>query len=195
MTKRLKRPLSIQDMAVSALFAAVISVCSWIAIPTTVPFTMQTFAVFLAAGLLGARRSCAAIILYIFLAVVGMPVLSGFRGGVGALLGPTGGYVLGFLFIALIAGYASDRFGTGVLPLTVSMALGMLVCYAFGTAWFIRVYAQDSGAIGLSAALTMCVIPYIIPDAVKLTLAVIITRRLKRLRIGGEAHDSGGQGS
>ena len=87
-----------------AMAVALIAVCSWISIPTTVPFTMQTFAVCLVSALLGTRRGFLAVVCYLLLGAAGAPVFAGFKGGLGALLGVTGGYLVGFLFTALIAG-------------------------------------------------------------------------------------------
>ena len=95
------------------------------------------------------------------------------------MLGPTGGYMIGFILTALIMWLAERLFGKGTAVLAASMAAGLIVCYAFGTAWFISVYTKNTGEIGLAAALGWCVIPYIIPDAVKIALAVMMTRRLR----------------
>ena len=97
-----KRPFSVRDLVLIALFAALMAICSWISIPTTVPFTLQTFAVFVAAGLLGGKRGTIAVLVYILLGAVGLPVFAGFTGGVGILLGSTGGYIIGFLGSALV---------------------------------------------------------------------------------------------
>lgn len=171
--------LGIADMAYIALFAAVIAVCSWIAIPAAVPFTLQTLGVFLAVGVLGGRRGTLAVVVYLLLGAIGLPVFSGFEGGLGKLLGATGGYIIGFVCSALVM-WAMER-----LPLregwrlTLSMVLGLVVCYAFGTAWFMQVYAHQSGEIGLMSALTMCVFPFVVPDLIKIGLAQIIAKRLK----------------
>ena len=93
---------STRDMAYIALMAVLLAVCSWISVPAPVPFTLQTFGVFCALGLLGGRRGSTAVLLYILLGAVGLPVFSGFQGGLGKLLGPTGGYILGFLLSALL---------------------------------------------------------------------------------------------
>ena len=90
-----------KDMAYIAVFAVLIAVCSWISIPTTVPFTLQTFAVFLTVGVLGGKRGSLAVLVYILLGCVGVPVFAGFSGGIGVLAGQTGGYIVGFLFSAL----------------------------------------------------------------------------------------------
>ena len=91
---------------------------------------MQTFAVFAVAGTLGARRSALALGTYILLGALGLPVFAGFQGGAGALLGATGGYILGFLPAALIAGAGVERLGRGLPALLFSMAAGLVCCYA-----------------------------------------------------------------
>ena len=101
-----------------------------------------------------------------------------FKGGIGALLGTTGGYLVGFLFTALAVGIAVDKFGRKLPVLIVSMVLGILLCYTFGTAWFVLVYTRSSGPIGVGTALGWCVLPYLLPDAVKLSLAALLTGRL-----------------
>ena len=164
-----------------ALCAAVMAVCSWISIPAAVPFTMQTFGVFLAVGLLGGRNGTLAVLVYILLGAAGLPVFSGFNGGIGHLFGATGGYIIGFVFSALVMWLAEALFGKSNKVLIASMIAGLLVCYAFGTAWFMVVYARDSGSIGLVTALSWCVFPYIIPDALKILLAAVLTRRLRPL--------------
>lgn len=168
--------LTTADMAYIALFAALMGICSWISIPATVPFTLQTFGVFLAVSVLGGRRGTLAVLVYLLMGMIGLPVFAGFEGGIGCLLGTTGGYIIGFLFSALTM-WAMERL-LGNKALTLSMVLGLLVCYAFGTAWFMGVYARQSGAIGLMTAPGWCVFPFIIPDLVKIALARIVARRL-----------------
>jgi len=86
------------DMAYIAIFAVLIAICSWISIPMTVPFTLQTFGVFMAVGVLGGKRGSLAVLVYILLGAIGVPVFAGFSGGFGILLNNTGGYIIGFLF-------------------------------------------------------------------------------------------------
>ena len=167
-----------RDLATIAMGVAFIAVCSWISVPTAIPFTMQTFAVCLVTALFGLRRGMWTVLCYILLGAVGAPVFSGFKGGVGALLGTTGGYIIGFLFTALIVGLATEKLGRSLPVLIGSMAVGILVCYAFGTAWFMYVYARKTGPIGLGTALGWCVIPYLLPDAVKIVLASALVGRL-----------------
>ena len=172
--------ISTADTVTVALSAALIAVCAWISVPMAVPFTLQTFAVFTVAGLFGMKRGTLAMTVYLLLAAMGVPVLSGMTGGPDKLVGPTGGYLLGFVFIALMVGLASDRWKRKVLPLALAMAAGLLVCYAFGTVWFMLVYARTNGAVGLGTVLGWCVIPFILPDCAKIACALIVCHRLGR---------------
>ncbi len=173
--------LTTRDLAFTGMSVALIAICSWISIPTTIPFTLQTFAVCLIAALFGGRLGLLATCCYILLGAIGAPVFSGFSGGIGILLGTTGGYIIGFLFTAAIVGFAADHFGRKLPMLFLSMAIGILVCYTFGTAWFMVVYTRNKGAVGILTALSWCVIPYLPADAVKLVLAGILTNRIHPL--------------
>lgn len=156
-----------------AEFAAIITICSWISIPTTVPFTLQTFAVFVAAGLLGWKYGTISIVVYILLGAVGIPVFAGFSGGIGAIIGPTGGYIIGFIFTSLIVGLITKFFGKKIYVLIISMILGLAVCYLFGTLWFMFV-----SQMGFIESLMLCVVPFLIFDACKIVAASIIVRLL-----------------
>ena len=168
------------DMVYIALFACLMAICSWISIPGEVPFTLQTMGVFLAIGLLGGKRGTLAVLVYILMGVVGLPVFSGFSGGIGKLVGVTGGYIVGFLASALVMWAMETLLGKKKWALALSMVIGLLVCYAFGTAWFMVLYTNSKGAITLGAVLGMCVIPYIIPDVIKIAVALLLTNILKR---------------
>ena len=96
------------------------------------------------------------------------------------LAGPTGGYIIGFIFSALVMWFAEKTFGTKKLVLALAMAAGLVVCYAFGTAWFMVVYAGRGNAVSLATALGWCVVPFILPDAVKIFLALQLTKYLKK---------------
>ena len=170
-----------RDMVYCAMFAVLIAVCSWISIPATVPFTLQTFGIFVTVGILGGKRGSVSVLIYLLLGAVGIPVFAGFKGGIGALLGTTGGYIIGFLFSALITWGMEVLLGKKLWVLAVSMVLGLLACYAFGTIWFMVVYARTSGAIGLMTALGWCVFPFILPDVIKIALALVLSKRLAKL--------------
>lgn len=99
------------DLVYIAVFAVVMAVCSWISIPAQVPFTLQTFGVFMAVGVLGGKRGTLAVLVYVLLGAVGVPVFAGFSGGIGALLGNAGGYIIGFIFSALVMWAIEHIFG------------------------------------------------------------------------------------
>ena len=154
-----------------ALFAAMMALCAWIGIPLghTV-FTMQTFGVLLALGILGGKRGTISILCYLLLGAAGLPVFSGFRGGIGAILGPTGGYLWGFLATGLVF-WLLEKWSR-----PAAMVAGLIVCYACGTIWYMT---YTGGA--LAAVLAQTVLPYLIPDALKLVLALRLTKRLKKI--------------
>lgn len=168
------------DMAYIAIFTVLMAICSWISIPTAVPFTLQTFGVFIAVGVLGGKRGTLSVLVYILLGLIGIPVFAGFSGGIAVLFGSTGGYILGFIFSALVM-WAFEKFlGRKPVIQILSMLAGLIVCYAFGTAWFMVVYARQSGSVGLVTALGWCVIPFIIPDLIKIALAYVLSGKLRK---------------
>ncbi len=165
------------DLALTSMFASVLAICSWISIPAAVPFTLQSFGVFLAVGVLGGRRGTMAVLTYLLMGLIGLPVFSGFGGGPGYLLGSTGGYLIGFVFSALVMWGMEILFGKKNLIILASMMLGLVVCYAFGTIWFLAVYAENGSTAGVGMALSVCVFPYILPDILKIVLALIMRKR------------------
>ena len=180
-----------RELCETALFAALITVCAYIAIPVgDIPITLQTFAVCLAA-VLGAGKATRCVALYLLLGICGIPVFSGGKNFYALIGGASAGYVVGFLFTAPIAGFAAQRirslspkrggFLLRVALLTVAMYLGILVCYIFGTAWYLFVYQGSATAENLQLALTWCVYPYLLPDLVKAVLAAIMVERLMPL--------------
>lgn len=176
--------MSTKDLALTGMFAVVIAVCSWISIPTAVPFTLQTFAVFSALGLLGGKRGFFAVLVYMLLGAVGLPVFAGFKSGVAVLLGSTGGYIVGFLIIAGVYWVAEVFIGKQIIVRIISMVIGLALCYLFGTVWFVTVFTRTNGDISLFKALQMCVIPFVIWDLLKMALALSVTSAVgKRIKI------------
>ena len=169
------------EMTLAALMAALTAVCSWVTIPSTIPVTLQTFAVFLTLMVLGGRMGTVSILLYIFTGAVGIPVFAGFKGGFSVLVGPTGGYILGFVFCGLIYMMFGRLIKKGLVFEISALVLGLIVCYAFGTIWFIIAMDIKEKVYSLGAALSACVMPFIIPDLLKLTAAVTIAKQLKRM--------------
>lgn len=169
------------DLVYIAVCAALTAVCAWISVPMPAPlapFTLQTFAVFFTLVLLGGKRGTLAILVYILLGAVGVPVFAHMTGGMGILLGTTGGYIVGFLFEGLVYLAAEKLLGEKVWVKLAALVIGLLVCYAFGTAWFMVVYTRTQDAVSLGTALAWCVLPFILPDLVKLGLAWVLADRV-----------------
>lgn len=175
-----KKGFKSMDLALVAMFAVLTAVCSWISVPLAVPFTLQTFAVFMALLCLGGKRGTATVLVYLLLGLVGVPVFAGFSGGVGILMGATGGYLIGFLFVALLYWAATAKKKRSTAVTAVICAVGLLLCYAFGTVWFYFVYARKAGDMGLWSILMACVIPFILPDAAKIALAIFLSKKLSK---------------
>lgn len=190
-----KRKRMIRDMCYIALFTALIVVCTYIAFPIgTIPVTLQTLAVCMAGGFLGWKRGTLSVIVYILLGVCGIPVFSGFHNFYALIIGPTTGYVVGFIFTALIVGFTSDNLHKigdraknktagqifELILLAVAMVVGIAVCYLFGTLWFTPIAYGSVTAANLQKTLTVCVYPFIVVDLVKIVIAAFLVNRLKR---------------
>ena len=180
----------IYDMVLIAISAALITVCSWISIPLgPVPFTLQTMGILAVMLTCGGRRGTIAILVYLAMGACGLPVFAGFKGGIASLAGPTGGFLIGFIIAALVFWLLEKLIFGKLMNSTVKTwifgALNSLVfeivLYTVGVIWFMTVYAAQTGPVGLGTVMTMCVIPFIIPDAVKLIAAVVIGERAGKL--------------
>lgn len=169
------------DLVYIATGAVFITICSWISIPMTVPFTLQTFAIFATLLILGGYRGTIATLVYILMGAIGLPVFSGFSGGVAKILGNTGGYIVGFIFIGLIFTVMTRLFGGKIYVEITALLIGLAVCYAFGTAWFMFVYMRNTGAVGVMTVLSWCVFPFIIPDLLKMALAFTVSRKVRSI--------------
>lgn len=180
MNTQTRRP-DTRSLMLSALFAAILAVCSQVIIPLPmVPINLALLAVYLCGALLSPAYSALAVGVYLLLGLAGLPVFAGLQGGPGTLFGKTGGYLLGYLLCVLLVGLLRRRCLPTLWGRCAMFAAGCLVCYAFGTAWFMRVTG-----IGFAKSLAYCVWPFLPGDAVKIGLAAFLTPRLTRaLRIG-----------
>ena len=155
------RRTATRSLVLCALMAALTAICSQIQIPLPmVPINLALFAVHLSGALLG---------------VIGVPVFAGFGSGPAVLFGKTGGYILGYILCALIVGALSRKFAFNFKTLCLSMVLGVAVCYAFGTIWFMAVTG-----LNLATSMSYCVIPFLPGDAVKILLAAFLALRLRK---------------
>ncbi len=176
MNERKQSKLTVRSMVFIAIMAAVICVAApySIPLPGLVPVSLATFAVYLAGALLGGKKGTLAVVIYILLGAVGLPVFSGFAGGFAKLLGVTGGYIIGYVPCALLTGIFADKFSHKVWAMPVGMVLGTAALYAFGTVW----YMVETGS-ALGVALMGCVVPFLIGDAIKIALATALAFPLK----------------
>lgn len=164
-----------RTLCVVGMCTALLCVGAWIAVPASPPFTLQTLVLFGICLLFPGKKAIVAVLLYLLLAAVGLPVLSGFGGGIGAFLGPTGGYLFGFLLLALCSLLPCRRDGSRLLVLV----LGLILCYACGTAWYAAFYTELTPSGLLGATLT-CVVPFVLPDTLKLFAAWACVKPLKK---------------
>ncbi|MBQ3162874.1 MAG: biotin transporter BioY [Oscillospiraceae bacterium] len=163
-----------KSIVLCGLFAALISLCSWIAIPMAVPFTMQTFGIFSALLMLGGKRGTVSISVYILVGAAGLPVFAGFQGGIGVILSPLGGYILGFAAMGLVYLLVTEFFGEKTSVKAVGLIAGLAVCYLIGTLW----YMLFSKGTDFGTAVSVCVVPFLIPDVVKIFLALMMSKRI-----------------
>ncbi len=171
--------LSPREMSRIAMMAVLLCLCAWLSVPAPIPFTLQTFGLFCALGLLGGRRGSLAILLYLLMGAAGLPVFSGFQGGIACLLGPTGGYLLGFLPMGLLYCLLEKQAMRSLWFMAAALVLGLLLCYALGTLWFVKVYSFHHGPIAWISAMGLCVFPFVLPDLGKLALALLLIRSLR----------------
>ncbi len=169
----------IKDYIYISLFAVLITVCSWISIPYAIPFSMQTFAVFSAINIMGAKKASYALLIYILLGITGLPVFAGFRGGISALLSPTGGFIFGFFLIPLfsyISGLLIKNKATSIISGEIA---GLLFCYIMGVLWYV-LFTSSLSIDTYLISFAMLALPYFVPDIIKLMLSYIFCKRLSK---------------
>ena len=176
-----------RQLTLIGLMTAVICILGPLSLPlpfSPVPITLTNLAVFFAIYLLGIKGGTICLFVYLCLGTAGLPVFSSFSGGLGKLAGPTGGYLIGFIFLALIQGFLMKAFPGKNTAAVIGMILGMAVCYLFGTAWL----AIQMG-LTFPAALSIGVLPYLPGDGVKIIIAAIAGPKL-RTAVQRAVHDS-----
>ncbi len=159
--------LSVYQMAAAALMTAVLCVLGPLSIPIgPVPISLTNFVIYITLYLLGTKLGTLSYCIYLLLGTAGLPIFSGYSGGLAKLAGPTGGYLVGFIAMSVIAGiFIQKNHGKTVMSV-LGMILGTLAAYAFGTIWFVF----EAGCT-IWYALTVCVFPFLIGDAVKILIA------------------------
>lgn len=169
-----KQHLALRNMTIIGVFAAFLCIIAPWTIPIgAVPISLGTFAVYLCAGTLGWKRGGSAVAIYLLLGLIGLPVFTGFSGGVQKLAGPTGGYLVAYIPLAVISGAVYDNVKK-VWAYPLGMVLGTAVLYTFGTAW----YCVMSGS-EVVPAIMACVVPFLLGDALKIACATVMSLRLR----------------
>lgn len=170
------KALTTKTMALCALFAALTAVCAQITLPIgPVPISLSLLPVLLCAALMRPMQATVAMLVYLFLGLAGLPVFSNLTGGAAKLFGVTGGYIIGYVPCAFVAAWLMTQWGKAFWRMAAAMAVGVMVCYAFGTAWFML-----TKHMGLMQSLSLCVFPFLPGDAVKIVLAALLAGRLKK---------------
>ncbi len=172
---------NLRSYVLISLFSALTCVLSFIAIPAPVPFTLQTFGIFLSLTVLGGKKGLISVLLYLILGALGLPVFSSFSGGIGHLLGATGGYLLGFIPLALIFCLFEKSFGESNKIKALGLTAGLFACYLTGTLWYCGVYLKSLSYEAFASALTISVLPFIVPDLVKLFFSILLITKIKSI--------------
>ncbi len=163
-------------MAYIALFTAVTCILAPLSVPVgPVPISLTNLVIYFSAYILEWKRGTISYILYLLIGMVGLPVFSGFTGGVSKLAGPTGGYLIGFIFMALLCGGVADLCSGKRVPFVLAMVVGTITAYLFGTVWF----CFSTGST-VMAALGVCVFPFIPGDMLKMAAAAAFGPMVKR---------------
>ena len=173
----MSKTFSVQKMAIIALMTAVLCILAPISIPifiSPVPVSLGVLAVYLTAYVLSPLDATISVIIFILLGTFGLPVFSGYSGGLSKLVGPTGGYIIGFLFTVYISSLFIHM-KKGIIYDVIGMITGLALCYILGTIWFS--YQQGKGFI---ASLLLCVVPFLIGDAIKIIVAVILGTQINK---------------
>lgn len=171
-----EKQLSIQQLAVIGVMAAVICILAPLSIPIgVVPISFTNLAVYIALYVLGVKKGTISYLVYLCVGLVGVPVFSGFTSGPGKLFGPTGGYLIGFILMAVIAGVFIDKFTDKMYLCFLGMVLGTAVCYLLGTLWL-----AYQGGMNFQAALAAGVLPFIPGDLAKIVIAMLIGPQIRK---------------
>ncbi len=172
--------MNIKKIVLVAILAATICVFAPLSVPAgAIPISLSTFAIYLVSCSVPPEYSVPAVAVYILIGAVGLPVFSSFTGGLQCITGYTGGYIIGYIPCAFIIGFLTDKFQNNKLIFPLSMAIGTAICYLFGTLWYM--YRAETGFFEAAA---ICILPFLIGDILKITVASIIgitlNQRLKK---------------
>ncbi len=178
----MKNRKRLQSMIFISLFATLMCIGAWIHFPSAVPATMQTFVVFTALGLTGSKNTFIMLVIYILLGAVGLPVFSGFTSGIGALTGPTAGFIWGFLLGVPVFYIFEKYFSHRKSLIIIGYILYILIHYIPGALWYCYFTLERLDVSGIVSSSLVTVVPFILPDAVKLLLALIVIAKCRKIK-------------
>ncbi len=167
----------VQNLTYAAMAISLITLCAWLSIPLGVGFTLQTLAVFLIASCFSIKISLPAVSAYVFLGIIGVPVFAGFRGGFAALVSPSGGFLIGFILSTVLVSMLRCLYKNSAIKHILILLFAQLICYASGTLWYIYVFCYANPS-PFGVALAICVLPFVIPDALKILFTAFLYRKL-----------------
>lgn len=170
----MKKTQNYKNIPLCALFAALISICAIISVPAFIPFTLQTLAVTMCVYILGTKNALITILVYILLGSVGLPVFSGFQSGVGVLFGATGGFILGFIPMTVLLGITFNK-AKRLVHTILGCSVALFSLYLTGTVW-LSIFTSMS----VSKIILICIVPFLLPDVLKIIAAIFIGRRIKK---------------
>ena len=172
--------ISAKKLCLSGLFTAIIVICSWITIPSAVPFTLQIFAIVLSCYVLG-FYAFLSYFCYLLLGIIGVPVFSGFNFGISVIIGPTGGFLLGFIFTILIS-VIGRKLAQNQIVLFFITIIGLVACYIFGTIWYVFIYLKEDFTFIINA-IKISILPFVLFDIVKIILAQFISQKIIKIGV------------
>lgn len=175
--------MKLKTITMCALFAALMCICGPLSIPIgPVPVSLTNLVLYFAIMILDTKKTFISYLVYLLIGMIGIPVFSGFEGGLAKITGPTGGYLVGFLLMIIIGGIFMEKTKGNLVITIIGMIVGTAVCYVFGTIWFMHVLNYKLGP-----ALTLCVWPFVPFDLIKIAIAVpfgkIVRKRLKAAKV------------
>ncbi|MCD8221325.1 MAG: biotin transporter BioY [Clostridiales bacterium] len=168
--------IQVHDMTKVAIFTALMCILAPMSVPIgPIPISLANLVMFLSLYVVGRKNSSISVLIYLLLGLVGLPVFSGYTGGPAKLLGPTGGYLMGYILIPLIGGLAVEKQPANYLLQLIAITFSEALCYALGTAWFVYLMKCT-----LAYAMSVCVFPFIGLDLCKIVAAMLVGTQIRR---------------
>lgn len=161
-----------------AIGTALLIICSVIAIPSVIPFTLQSFAIFFLILTLGEKKATFCMLCHVFMGLIGLPVFANFNSGIAAIIGPSGGFIIGLFLIPLCYFILSRICKWGGKARIIYLAVGLFFTYLFAAFYYYVLFLNHTGFAGIITSLMQCVVPFILPDILKLLLSYFLFERV-----------------